>query len=646
MQPLNDLAPSEIHAARSLVQSLHGSEELIFKAITLDEPPKGAMIAYLVASMNGEISVPPPRIAYCVNYIKASNTLMTTWTNLTTDTIARFIPADPSFHGNVDFDEVGHVEEVVMADPAVQKRIEKLRLPPHLSVIAEAWGFGSDGGISDKARQYQVYMFMEVIRIEELPTGTDDERVGEGEEKAYVDVGGANEYTPESQSLRTDLKPYTVIQPSGASFTIDTDRVLRWQKWHVRIGFNYREGIILRDIRYDNIPLFYRISLSEMTVPYADPRAPYFRKQAFELGDVGAGLVANDLKLGCDCLGAIAYLDGVVTDRQGMPVIKHNVVCVHEQDNGIGWKHTNYRTGRACVVRNRELVIQTILTVSNYEYILAFKFNQAGQIDYEVRATGILSTCAIEPNTSVPFGTVVHPGVLATHHQHFLSLRLDPALGDYTSGNKLAYTETFPVPRDHKHGNPHGNAYTSSTTVVPVSSGLDLDTVTGRTFMIQNHRIKNKVNGLPAGYKIHSPPLQKMLAAESSVHFRRAEFADHEVFITRYKEDELFSGGKFTNQSQGGHGIRSWVARKDNVVDEDIVVWVQFGINHVSRIEDFPVMPVEILTVSLKPVKLFTKNPAIDVPPSTQEINRSVKINGDGKGECCVGGGSTRGSNL
>ncbi|KAL4963741.1 copper amine oxidase [Aspergillus stella-maris] len=653
MHPLNDLTPSEIHAARALVQSLHKSEELIFKAITFDEPPKDAMVAFLVASMNGETPVPPPRTAYCVYYVKTTNTLMTTWANLTTNTIAHSAPADPAFHGNVDFDEVSHVEDIVMADPAVQKRIAKLRLPPHLDVMPEAWGYGSDGGLSDRERLYQVYMFvtekgkpdsnhyarplsfspvfdpvgMKVLRIEELPTGVDDQRALDGEEKPYLDLG-ANEYTPESQSLRTDLKPYTVVQPQGASFTIDSDRVLRWQKWHVRVGFNYREGVVLRDIRYDNVPLFYRMSLSEMTVPYADPRAPYFRKQAFDLGDVGAGLVANDLKLGCDCLGAIAYLDGVVTDRKGNPVIKHNAVCVHEQDNGIGWKHTNYRTGRACVVRNRELVIQTILTVSNYEYILAFKFNQAGQIDYEVRATGILSTCAIDPNpeTSVPFGTVVHPGVLATHHQLILSLRLDPALGGYESGNQLAYTETFPVPHNHESSNPHGNAYTSRSTVVPVSSGLDLDTVTGRTFSIQNPNIRNSVNGLPAAYKIHSPPLQKMLAAETSVHFRRAEFADHEVYVTKYKEDELFSGGKFTNQSQGGHGIKSWVARKDSVVDEDIVVWVQFGINHVPRIEDFPVMPVEILSVSLKPVNLFTKNPAIDVPPSTQEVNRSVKL--------------------
>jgi len=46
----------------------------------------------------------------------------------------------------------------------------------------------------------------------------------------------------------------------------------------------------------------------------------------------------------------------------------------------------------------------------------------------------------------------------------------------------------------------------------------------------------------------------------------------------------------------------------------------------VPRIEDFPVMPCEIIKVSLKPVNFFDKNPALDVPPSTQEFNKSTLL--------------------
>jgi primary-amine oxidase len=239
---------------------------------------------------------------------------------------------------------------------------------------------------------------------------------------------------------------------------------------------------------------------------------------------------------------------------------------------------------------------------------------------YEVRATGILSTQPIDEGISVPFGTVVHPGVLACHHQHIFSLRVDPMIDGPL--NRVVYDEAHAMPRSEL--NPHGVGYTVSETPITNSGGYDLDYDANRVFKIQNSTVKNPVNGKPVAYKIHAPPFQKMLADKDSYHYKRAEFADHNIYVTSYRDDELYSGGKYTNQSRGGTGVRSWADRKDNVLDEDIVVWVQFGINHVPRIEDFPVMPVEILKVALKPVNFFEKNPALDVPPSVQSFNKST----------------------
>jgi len=359
-----------------------------------------------------------------------------------------------------------------------------------------------------------------------------------------------------------------------------------------------------------------------MNIPYADPRHPYHKKSAFDLGDAGAGTMANNLKLGCDCLGSIHYLSSTLSDENGAPMDMPNVICIHEQDGGIGWKHTNYRTGRAAVVRNRELVLQSIITVSNYEYILAFMFNQAGELQYEVRATGILSTQPIDDGVDVSFGTRVHPGVLAVHHQHIFSLRVDPCIDGYA--NRLVYDEAIPMPRSEF--NPHGTGYEVHETVIGTSGGYDLDVDRNRTFKIQNSAVRNPINGKPVAYKIHAPPFQKILADTDSFNYKRAEFSDRNVYVTKYRDNELYAGGQYTNQSRGGTGVRSWADRKDNIQDEDIVVFVQFGINHIPRIEDFPVMPCEVLKVSLKPVNFFERNPALDVRPSEQGFNQSVQL--------------------
>ena len=523
--------------------------------------------------------------------------------------------------------------------------------PSLLTVLTLA---GSDGR-DDAERLYQVFLYMrdpanpsdpdsnhyafplpispvietndyKVIRIDYLPTGSDNTLK---QPEAYQ-AKPANEYVSEYQDLRTDLKPLRVIQPEGASFKLtqvgETGHTLDWQKWSMRVGYNQREGLVLYDVRYDGRALFYRLSLSDMNIPYADPRHPYHKKSAFDLGDAGAGAMANDLKLGCDCLGHIQYLSAVITDDKGVPTPLENCVCVHEQDGGIGWKHTNYRTGRAAVARNRELVLQMIITVSNYEYILAFMFNQAGELIYEVRATGVLSTQPIDHDLDkigVPFGTVVHPGVLAVHHQHIFSLRVDPMIEGHH--NRLVYDEAHPMPVDHDW-NPHGTGYTVSETLVKQSTGLDLDSDSNRTFKIQNTAVRNPINGKPVAYKIHAPPFQKILSRPESFNFKRAEFSDHNIYVTAHQDRELYAGGWYTNQSRGGTGVRAWADRQDDVVDKDIVVWVQFGINHVPRIEDFPVMPCETLKVSLKPVNFFDKNPALDVPPSEQSFNQSTMV--------------------
>lgn len=402
----------------------------------------------------------------------------------------------------------------------MKAELAKLKLPEGTKIVCDPWIYGSDG-VDDDQRMLQAFLYMrdplnsgeadsnhyalplsvspvistetkKVIRIDHLPTGKDNTISG----PQPWEPKPANEYVPEYQTLRTDLKPLQVVQPEGASFAVTqqgTSSIIEWQKWQFRLGFNQREGMVLYDVRYDGRNLFYRMALSDMNIPYADPRHPYHKKSAFDLGDAGAGIMANDLKLGCDCLGSIHYLSATLADDHGNPLDMPNVVCIHEQDGGIGWKHTNFRTGRAAVVRNRELVIQSIITVANYEYIMAFMFNQAGEVNYEVRATGILSTQPVDDGVEVPWGTVVHPGVLATHHQHIFSLRVDPMIDGYH--NRLVYDEAIPMARSDF--NPHGTGYYTKETVVETSGGYDVDFDANRIFKIQNTNSRNPINGKP-----------------------------------------------------------------------------------------------------------------------------------------------------
>ncbi|CAN9430450.1 unnamed protein product [Alternaria alternata] len=600
--PLSALSASELRNAAAIIKaSWPAHTDLHFKVVTLQEPPKAEVLKYLEAEHSGKPVPSISRKAFVNYYIRNTSKFHEAVVDLTSGRVDSNILLGPFVHANGDGDEIVEIEKLVLADEKVQAEIAKLELPKGTVVISDPWIYGSDG-VGDEDRLYQCFLYlrdpmnsseadsnhyamplpispvvstesMRVIRVDLLPTGADN--TIKPVEKYKIQP--PNEYIPEAQTLRTDLKPLNVVQPEGASFQVEqqgTSSVISWQKWNFRVGFNQREGMVLYDVRYDNRSLFYRLSLSDMNIP---------------------------------------------ADNKGDVVEMPNVVCVHEQDAGIGFKHTNYRTGRAVVARNRELVLQSIITVSNYEYILAFIFNQAGEIDYEIRATGILSTQPIDEGVEVPFGTVVHPGVLAVHHQHIFSLRVDPMLDGYD--NRLVYDEAFAMPRSDF--NPHGTGYYVQETVVEKSGGYDIAYENNRTFKIQNPNVRNPINGKPVAYKIQAPPFQKILSDKDSFNYKRAEFSDHNIYVVKHKDGELYAGGLYTNQSRGGSGVRSWAERNENVKDTDFVVYIQAGINHVPRIEDFPVMPCEIIKIHMKPVNFFDKNPALDVPPSEQAFNKS-----------------------
>lgn len=68
---------------------------------------------------------------------------------------------------------------------------------------------------------------------------------------------------------------------------------------------------------------------------YADPREPFTRKCAFDVGDYGLGYCSSSLALGCDCLGAIRYFDGVWANAKGEAVTVPKVRVGSSSDAGL-----------------------------------------------------------------------------------------------------------------------------------------------------------------------------------------------------------------------------------------------------------------------------------------------------------------------
>jgi primary-amine oxidase len=139
--------------------------------------------------------------------------------------------------------------------------------------------------------------------------------------------------------------------------------------------------------------------------------------------------------------------------------------------------------------------------------------------------------------------------------------------------------------------------------------------VAGRYWKIVNPSIGNRL-GQPVGYRLLPGSPSRLLASPTSSVGKRAAFATLNLWVTPYAPDERRPAGEYPNQSSGGDGLPAWTAADRPLENTDVVLWHTFGVTHIARPEDWPVMPVEYAGFLLKPDGFFEANPALDVPPS------------------------------
>jgi primary-amine oxidase len=622
--PLEPLSAVEMKQAAHLLKQREPTASMRIISIVLREPEKS--IVYQWPNVD-----PGPRLANAVLFDNASNTAYTAQINFAAAEITLLKAAPAGSQPTISIDEQVECEKAVLASEEFRAALLKHHGITNTDlVMVDIWSAGNYGSEEESTMR----LTRPLCFLRSDPTENGYARPIEGI-RPVVDINQmkvirVEEYgtwpLPPTEgnysadrvpNQRTDIKPLEITQPDGPGFTL-TGKQLEWQNWSLVVGFNAREGLTIHDVRYTDSgkqrPILYRASLTEMVVPYGDPRPTQARKNAFDVGEYGMGMGANSLRLGCDCLGYIQYLDGDLLDSRGNALTIENAICIHEEDYGILWKHTDRRLPNAPEVRrSRRLVVSSFSTVENYEYGFFWYFYQDGNIQFEIKLTGILSLGTAREGEELPWGTMIAPLLYAPNHQHFFNVRLD--FGIDGANNTVQQIDIVADPASAD--NPYHNAFHAEaadlTTEHQAQAHLNVDT--SRTWKIVNPSVLNAM-GNPVGYKFFPGDNAAPLASREAWWRRRAGFVNHHVWVTPFSEDEKFAAGDYPNQSGGGDGLPKWTEQNRAIENQDVVFWYTFGHTHIPRPEDYPVMPTAYIGFLLKPNGFFNSNPANDVPPS------------------------------
>lgn len=417
-------------------------------------------------------------------------------------------------------------------------------------------------------------------------------------------------------SLRPASKPVGTSPPSGWNFAIDGSSV-RWGNWSFHLGFDKRVGPIISTVRYRDggleRPVLYQGHVSEMFVPYMDPDRNWSFRAYMDVGEYGFGHLASPLVAGADCPSGALLLSATLPSPAGDPYIAKDVMCAFERDTSVPlWRRSEVVTKSHEARPDVQFVIRTIPTVGNYDYVYDWVFSNKGEISIEVGATGIVAAKGVgaqnvgELGTEPLHGALVAPYLAAPDHDHFLSFRLDLDV----DGARNRFVRDRLVRTSLPPSSSRRSRWARSSKTEPRELAVSA------THQPELWRIENSQRSTALGYapsfEIVGHSVPSLLDSTDPVQ-ARAAFSAHPLWVTAYKQGEIYAAGDYPNQSPGGEGLPKFVDG-ERIAGEDLVVWYTMGFHHVTRPEDWPVLPTVQHKVTLRPHAFFVRNPAMDIP--------------------------------
>jgi len=623
--PLDALSAEEINTAmRAILAAGHADAATRFSLITLDEPDKAAVLAW----RSGQ---PFARKAFVI--ARRDRAVYEGLIDLAAGRIERW-EVVPDVQPAISLDELREAQNITLADAewraAMQRRgydsIDASKL------FCAPMPAGYTGDPAEEGRR-----LVRVACFDTAGTSNVWGRPIEGllatvdlDEHKVIRVADTGPVPVSREAHAFAGAPAKPLPPerqalSNAHVTIDGG-LMRWRQWSFHYRLDRRAGLIVSLVRYrdgerDRMVL-YRGSLAEMFVPYMDTDPNWAFRAWFDVGENDFGFMASPLKPGIDCPAGAAFLDAVLADSRGEPRIGKSVICLFERDTGAPlWRHAGGAgkgfAGQPAV----ELVLRTIESLGNYDYIIDWVLTEAGAIRIEAGATGIdmvkgvAATNMADPSAAkdTQNGMLVAPNLVAVNHDHSLSFRLDVDIDG--PENTLVRQRLVPQPAAEGAGGRSLWRVVEESVAAegPLSAG---DHAGAEVWRIVNPNMTNRLGQHP-GYELRPGHSAISLLALEDPAQRRAGFSAAPLWVTAYDPTELYAAGPYPNQSSGGDGLPAYAARQRLVENADIVLWATIGFHHLPRPEDWPVLPTVWHSLSLVPYGFFDRNPNADAPPGS-----------------------------
>ncbi|HEV2315441.1 MAG TPA: primary-amine oxidase [Candidatus Acidoferrales bacterium] len=620
--PLDGLTASESWTAYEVLQaSAKVDAKTRYPMVQLREPPKKEMLAWKPGqAMRREAFVVVKQGKQTFEAVVDVNAKkLVSWTEIK--------GVQPPSVG----EEVEEIDDAVKQNAEVQAALKKRGITDLEAVGCGGYGAGYFGTAEEQGRRlFRVECWQQYGALQDWAPIEGLTILWDANEKKVLrvtDTGVVPLPQPEANydlasvgPLRAAAPPLNVEQPMGPGFHLDGQSV-SWEKWNFHFRIDRRIGLVVTNVGYQDgdrlRSILYEGSLTEIFVPYMDPSEGWYAKTFFDAGENGDNF-SSSLEPGEDCPDNAVYFDQVYTDWKGKPRINPRAACLFEQPSGyMAWRHEGDRVVESR--KMRELVLRTIGTFGNYDYVFDWIFQQNGTIRVRVGATGFDEIKAVKSRTAAEdlnedaslYGRFIAENTVGVDHDHFFSFRLDFDV----DGTANSFVRDKLVVKRLPASSLRRSVWVAEpeTAKTEEQAKIRMSMEHPEMWRVINPNEKNPL-GYPVGYELVPGENAMSLLVPEDYPQMRAGFTDYQLWVTPYRDDERYAAGDYPNQSKGGDGLPAWTKANRPIENTDIVLWYTMGFHHVPHAEDWPVMPTMWHEFELRPCNFFSKNPAIDLP--------------------------------
>lgn len=431
--------------------------------------------------------------------------------------------------------------------------------------------------------------------------------------------------------LRQPMREPTVANPNGFRFDI-RGRKVSYMGWEFHLGMRSSAGPALYDVRFNKSRIIYELSLQEATSFYSahDPRqsSAQYLDSAFKIG-------ASNFELlkGVDCPDESIFMDSYHFLDTSTTLTHRNSICVFEMNQGVPLRRhiafdSSSNVDFVAGLVDTALVVRTILTPGNYDYVMDFIIYQTGMVETRLSTTGYIIASSYYP-TEAPYAFENLHRTQGTIHDHIVLFKVDLDV----AGRENSY-KTLDVEVKNVSCSWNDVGYQMKKQVIHKQKRTEKEALLSYNFdmpkylLMYNENEKNKY-GNYRSYRLQLNSMVKQMYPDDYFVTKSASWSKYQLAVTKYKDDERY-GSSICNQygmDPPVFDFDDYVKNNESIVNQDLVAWVSMGVLHIPNTEDIPVTVTSgnRLSFFIRPYGYFDEDPSMG-------STNAVFAKADGKG--------------